>query len=274
MNISIIISTYNNGPAFDVCLQSVVQNNHRNIEIILADDGTTNPDSLARIDKWCSAGLGKIIHAKQPDKGFRLARSRNNAVRFSTGKILLFMDHDIILPYCFIDVFLQCMISGWFAAARRVKLDAEVTTQVLKKDRLVKGLFTAKFAYEAWRRNLPGWRYLLPLRNRRPGGTPQYFKGMSGFCIGIHRKDFLSVDGFDNSFEEYGVEDWDFMARCNNRGIFGGYLPRTATTLHLWHNEKKHDSNNSGYDRLDEVLKRKICLPRSGYSSLTPMPLT
>lgn len=43
-----------------------------------------------------------ILHAWQEDKGFRLAESRNNALRMAHGDYIVFIDGDIIMERHFI----------------------------------------------------------------------------------------------------------------------------------------------------------------------------
>ncbi|AGF79908.1 glycosyl transferase [Desulfocapsa sulfexigens DSM 10523] len=268
MKISVILATYNCGKQLDCCVQSIIDNNDPFVEIIFADDGSSNPESLERLKKWEEVAPFRIVRAWQEDKGFRLARSRNNAVSFANGEILLFIDHDILLPNDFFKTLRKHMIPGWFIGGRRVKLDERISSELLSGKCTCSSLQGFFFAFQAMQKRLPGWRYLFPLRNRQPGGVPQNFRGMAGFCIATYKTDFFTIDGFDSSFEGYGVEDWDFMARLNNSGISCGFLPRKGTVYHLWHPEKPDDLKSIAYKILDDVEKSCKTLPSKGFSKL------
>jgi len=266
--VSVIVATYNGTRQLDRCLRSIIATAETDIEIILADDGTNAPESLKLIDHWMGHADVPITLAKQSDKGFRLARSRNNAVSKSHGDILLFLDHDIILPTTFFRTLRKNMVPGWFAAGRRVKLDFDTTERFYNRELSPKDFFNSRFAIHAFQKRFPGWRYLFPTRNRRPGTKPQPFEGMSGFCIATFRSDFFAVDGFDGAYQSYGVEDWDFLARLINNGTHGGYLPRAATTVHLWHRESPTDTKSPAYDKLRTVIANRTTLPEVGFSKL------
>lgn len=266
--ISIILATYNGTRQLDLCLKSIIGTSEKDLEIVIADDGTCKKESIDLVERWKRNSAVRILHAKQEDKGFRLARSRNNAVSISSGEVLLFLDHDIILPPTFITSLRKCMKKDWFASGRRVKLDKETTEELYSGKILATDLFTSRFAFKAFYRRLPGWRYLFPTRNRKPGTKPQPFEGMSGFCIATNRSDFLAVDGFDGAYMSYGAEDWNFLARLINNGTNGGYLPKAATTAHLWHDESLLSKESPDYQKLRNVVRNKTIRPEIGYSKL------
>lgn len=268
MKLSIIISTYNCDEAFDLCMSSVSDQYCKNIEVVIADDGSSNPESLARLLFWeKNLGLEYKI-ANQVDKGFRLARSRNNAVQYSSGDILLFLDHDIILPRNFCEVLLDCMVPKWFVAGRRLKLDNKISEELKNRERTVASLNSVQFKMYAMSNRMPGWRYILPfLRDRRPGLTDQPYQGMSGFCIAAYREDFLAVNGFDNSYVGYGIEDWDLLVRLKHYGCKGGYLPGRATVYHLWHKECGQCSPKN-HERHNNVVNNRIIWAVDGYINL------
>ncbi|GIW73582.1 MAG: hypothetical protein KatS3mg103_0104 [Phycisphaerales bacterium] len=62
------------------------------------------------------------------------------------------------------------------------------------------------------------------------------------------------------------------MARLNNAGVHGGYLPRSATVMHLWHKEAPHDLDGPGYQMLREVEATKAVRARIGFSTLDHEP--
>ena len=266
--ISLILATYNGFQQLDKCLAAIHLCDDPNLEIVIADDGSSKKETSEIIEKWKLQTKFPFLHARQEDKGFRLAQSRNNAVSISNGAILLFLDHDIILPPRFFKYFRNSMKTGWFAAGRRVDLDNELTQRVYSNELKQSELFTYRFAMTAYKRKLSGRRYLLPTRNRKPGTKPQPFGGMAGFCFGVFRDDFFAIDGFDSTYTGYGVEDWDFFARLNNNGVNGGFLPIAATVAHLWHKEAISDSDNPAYRKLDKIVEDKIVFPCKGFSNL------
>lgn len=273
-DISVILATYNGADQLECCTRSLMATGDTNVEVLIADDGSSNQRTFEIIEGFKKAAPFPVLHAWQEDIGFRLARSRNNAVKHASGEFLLFLDHDLLLPRTFFKTLRGTIRTGWFVGGRRVKLDTERSKRLLEGSMEPRSLFSWKFALQARQERLGGWRYLFPLRDRTPGTTPQPFRGMSGFCIGAWRKDFDAIDGFDDRYRGYGVEDWDFMARLNNAGVHAGYLPRAATVMHLWHKETPHDLEGPGYQMLAEIENKGVTRAQIGYSSLNEEPAT
>ncbi len=88
--VSVIIPVYRVERYLDECVQSVVRQTYRALEIILVDDGS--PDSCpAMCDTW--AGRDERIRVIHKTNG-GAADSRNAGVRCCSGEWLLFLDAD------------------------------------------------------------------------------------------------------------------------------------------------------------------------------------
>ena len=88
---SVIIPTYNCGKYISKCLDSIINKNYDNIEIIIVDDGSS--DDTFKIVKKYKNNYKKIIKAyKHSHKG--VSSSRNFAMKKSSGEYLVFVDGD------------------------------------------------------------------------------------------------------------------------------------------------------------------------------------
>ena len=88
---SVIIPTYNCGKYISKCLDSIINKNYDNIEIIIVDDGSS--DDTFKIVKKYKKNYKKIIKAyKHSHKG--VSSSRNFAMKKSSGEYLVFVDGD------------------------------------------------------------------------------------------------------------------------------------------------------------------------------------
>lgn len=88
--ISIIVAIYNVEPYIERCIDSILVQNYKNLEIILVDDGSTDScsricDNYAKIDNRI-----KVIH--QPNLG--LSEARNSGIKIAMGKYVAFVDGD------------------------------------------------------------------------------------------------------------------------------------------------------------------------------------
>lgn len=88
--ISIIIPVYNVEKYLNKCLNSVIEQTYKNIEVILIDDGST--DNSGKIcDEYAKNDIRiKIIH--QQNGG--VSTARNNGLEHATGKYITFVDSD------------------------------------------------------------------------------------------------------------------------------------------------------------------------------------
>lgn len=88
--ISIIIPVYNVEKYLDKCVESVVNQTYRNLEIILVDDGS--PDNCPKMcDEWAANDSRiKVIHLENTG----VANARNTALRMAAGDYVGFVDGD------------------------------------------------------------------------------------------------------------------------------------------------------------------------------------
>lgn len=94
--VSIVIPVYNVELYLDRCLESVINQDYENIEIILVDDGSTD-DSPNICDRYKNKfpNLVKVIH--QENQGASLTRLKG--IKESTGEFMMFVDSDdYVLP--------------------------------------------------------------------------------------------------------------------------------------------------------------------------------
>lgn len=97
--ISIIIPIYNVEKYLTECLQSLLAQTYKNLEIILVDDGS--PDNCGKIcDKYAKKDSRiKVLHKKNGG----LSDARNNGINIATGKYICFIDSDDYVDKCFIE---------------------------------------------------------------------------------------------------------------------------------------------------------------------------
>lgn len=93
--ISIIVPVYNVEPYLNRCLDSILHQSYRDVEIILVDDGSTDAspsicDEYARLDNRV-----KVIHQENGGLSF----ARNVGLDYASGEYIAFIDgDDYILP--------------------------------------------------------------------------------------------------------------------------------------------------------------------------------
>ena len=101
--ISVIVPVYNVQEYLKKCIDSIIKQTYKNIEIILVDDGSTDNsgkicDEYKKIDKRI-----KVIHKE--NKG--LSDARNVGIDIATGKYVTFIDSDDFVS----DIYIEYMYS-------------------------------------------------------------------------------------------------------------------------------------------------------------------
>lgn len=88
--VSIVVPVYNSEKYLEACLDSVVNQSYKNIEIILVDDGSTD-GSVEIVDLYATRDERvKVIH----NKNHGVSYSRNYGIKMATGSKVLFIDSD------------------------------------------------------------------------------------------------------------------------------------------------------------------------------------
>lgn len=87
--ISVIIPVYNAEKYIRKCIESVLNQTYRNLEIILIDDGSTD-NSYSVCQEYNNNSSVKIIHKENEG----VSKARNYGIDISNGKYLIFIDAD------------------------------------------------------------------------------------------------------------------------------------------------------------------------------------
>lgn len=95
IKVSVIIPVYNVQKYLDQCVESIINQSYKNMEIILVDDGATD-NSPEMIDRWSEKDT-RIITIHKTNGG--LSSARNAGLEIITGDAVFFLDSDdIVLP--------------------------------------------------------------------------------------------------------------------------------------------------------------------------------
>ena len=246
---SVIVATYEWPDALDVMLQALSDQSDRGFEVVVADDGS-GAEVSAVVERWGDVFDGRVLHSWQQDDGYRRARSLNQAALAATGTYLLFVDSDCLPRRRFIESVRRAAVPGWFLASKRLNMSAGLSRRVLKERVPVWRWSALRWFSTAPREVIVAPReaarpgLLLPVRDRRRPWRPEQpdfvppYNGY-GFCLGVGRRDFERVNGFETRFTGWGGEDVELAIRLRRAGLRCGWPGRQATLLHLWHEERK-----------------------------------
>ncbi len=103
--ISVIIPVFNVEKYLDSCLESVLSNTYRDIEVICVNDGSTD-GSLDILRKW-KAKDSRIIIVSHENRG--LPEARNSGLAVARGDYTAFIDSDDLVHPQYFQSLLDCM---------------------------------------------------------------------------------------------------------------------------------------------------------------------
>jgi len=94
--VSIILVTHNNSPHLEPCLDSIFSQDFQDYEVIIVDNGSTDTHHLRIKENYPNATLMLNRDNLGPCK------ARNQGIAKASGKFILCLDHDVILPSNFL----------------------------------------------------------------------------------------------------------------------------------------------------------------------------
>ncbi|HWY24865.1 MAG TPA: glycosyltransferase family 2 protein [Nevskia sp.] len=255
--ISLIVTTYEWPQALSRVLECLDRLDDPRFEIVVADDGS-GPATAAAIEAFKRTSRIPLQHSWQPHRGFRAAESRNRAVAKSRGDYLIFLDGDCLARPDFLAAHRALAEDGWFVAGNRALLS----------QRFSAGLLDSPQAVADWSaRPLGGWlgarlrgdiNRLAPMIHLPAGwqrkNKPREWRGAKTCNLAVWRKDFLGIDGFDESYVGWGHEDADLAVRLIRSGVLRKEGRFAASVLHLWHAAAPRQGLSANEGRLAEII--------------------
>lgn len=200
--VSVIIPFYNAGRFLPQTLDSLRAQTYTDWDLVIVDDGSTDPHSLQLLDALKSQGLNII---RKPNGG--PASARNVGLNAVSGEWVLALDSDDLIHPTYL----------------------ERTLAVVEKDPDLAVVCTPIILHtEDLSTPIGVWvplgldRDLLPYVN--VGATAQ--------CL-LNREKVLSVGGYNEDLAVKGVEDWDLWCRLAGAGYRGSVIPEFLLTYRV-----------------------------------------
>ena len=216
-------------------------------EVVIVDDGSRPP-----LEQPSSLLDVTVLH--QEDRGFGLARARNNGARASKYDILVFLDCDMIPEADLLAAHARWhhVVADAVTQGTYVRVSAEGVEPAVVRNRpdSVERLFAERDFDPPWIE-----RHMARTANFT-SKHDDIFRAASGGNLGVRKDFYATVGGYDESFTRYGLEDTEFMYRAH---IQGGLLVPAKEAL-AWHQDR-WDEDGSDRDRKQDehtVQLRKV----------------
>ncbi len=255
MKTAVIVTTYNRPDALAAVLAGYQAQTDQDFELVVADDGSTN-ETLAVVQEHQRQSRYAVRHVWQEDRGFRAAAIRNRAIAATTAEYLILTDGDCIPSRQFVQRHKQLAEPGYFLGANRVLLSPDGTTRVLRERAPVHEWRWPQWARLWIRRDV---NRLLPLLTLPDGAfrtwASDQWKGIKTCNLSLWRSDLIRVNGLDESYEGWGLEDSDLIIRLLRSGVKHKTARYAAPVFHLWHQEHDRSRLQTNRQRLEELVQ-------------------
>jgi glycosyltransferase involved in cell wall biosynthesis len=179
--VSIIVPCYNGGRFLDQMLASLAAQTFRDFEIIIVDDGSTEPETIAKL-----ASLPADIRVVRQTNG-GLAAARNTGFREAGADIVLPLDCD------------DSLAPGFLSETVALLSAAPPDLGFVFTDMRATGAFGG----------------VLPRRFNR---FDQLFLNRLPYCLLLRKSAWAKVGGYDAMMRD-GYEDWEFNIRLTLAGF-------------------------------------------------------
>lgn len=264
MLICVIVTTYNRPDALAAVLAGYLAQRNAEFELIVADDGSTD-DTRRIVEAIKSHARFPVAHVWHENQGFRAAAIRNRALAATSADYIVFSDGDCVPAPRFVAQHQRLAERGWFVAGNRVLLSEDFTRRALR-DELPIHEWALSDWIGAWlKRDINRW---LPLVTLADGAfrkrAPQRWEGLKTCNLAAWRDDLLRVNGLDESYSGWGLEDSDLVIRLLHAGVRHKSARFAAPVFHLWHAENDRNRLAENRRRLDTVLNSQRTLAELG----------
>jgi len=253
-----VVLTYNRVDALIPALKALAVQCDERHEIVIADDGS-NAEAVESLRLQMPQFRCAVRHVWHPDRGFTASRARNLGALSSLGRYLVFLDGDCVPNPKFVEAHEALAQKGCFVNGNRVLLSERLTQQVTSGK--VDLTQAAAMDWFVWRlkgdiNKLAHLVYWPQAPGRRE--TKFRWKQIRSCNFALWKDDFLTVNGFDESFEGWGHEDADLVLRLHHLGLCrkNGFMG--TEVYHLWHGQNSRSSEDVNHQRVMDRIQTGI----------------
>lgn len=216
--VAVVIPCFNDGETLTETLASV--DRHAGPEVVVVDDGSTDPATLAILDQIREPGV-RVVR----QKNMGLAAARMTGVRETTAPLICPLDSD--------DLMAPGALADLVAA-----LEADTSAVLAWGDQRTIGAIDL---FQRRARRLDPWA--ISYVNHIPGGASL-----------IRREALLSVGGWTM---QTAYEDWDLLMSFAERGWRGIHVGRTTLLYRITEGRMLATAKQDHHDRLYSELRAR-----------------
>ncbi len=235
--VSIMIPTRNGRDILKQCIDSIHQlTDYPGYEIIVVDNNSDEPASLAYFEEIAKKGLARVIAYPHP---FNFSAINNFAARHASGSILLLLNNDIevISKDWLREMVSLALVPGTGCVGAMLYYPNEA----IQHAGIVLGIGgVAGHSHKFFGRGHSGYFGRLKL--------PQNVSAVTGACLMVAKTIYEEVGGFDEENLKIAFNDVDFCLRVQAAGYRNAWTPYAE----LYH----HESLSRGTENTPEKKAR------------------
>ncbi|MEZ0369314.1 MAG: glycosyltransferase [Candidatus Sericytochromatia bacterium] len=239
--VSVIIPTYNRARNLKNCLESLTWQDELAFDVIVCDDGSsdnTREVALSYTDRL------NLRYRWQEDLGFRAGEARNLGLLAARGKLIIFLDSDLVVPPDFVRAHAEAHARYGYA---KIVVNSFVW-RMLENDDADLGLPPAEYIPRHKDILKPDSRTRYELFDRKEPVEETYFLDSNAFSI--KREDLALVGGFDPEFICWGHEDTEMGYRIARFGFKMTFIRADAYHQYHYVSDTKDDERTENWKRL------------------------
>jgi glycosyltransferase involved in cell wall biosynthesis len=274
MRCAVVITTYNRPDALAAVLEGFLRQTDPHFELVVADDGST-AETRAVVQQFQAQAAFPLLHVWQEDLGFRAAAARNRALMATAAEYVIFTDGDCIPGPGFVAAHKQLAQPGRFLAGNRVLVSEAFTRELLARHLPVHTWSRWRWWVSRLRGQINRWAPLI----RLPDGAfrswqAQRWQGVKTCNLSAWRADLLRINGFDEAYSGWGMEDSDLVVRLLHAGVCHKSARFATPVFHLWHRENDRSRLPENQQRLQELLHARRVVAQQGCDQYAPPLVT
>lgn len=215
--VSIIITCYNYGKYLEESLDSVLNSDYDNFEVVLIDDGSKDLETIEKVNEIENRKIENLIIIKQENTGTAIAR--NNGLKASSGEYIIFLDADDKIDKNYIKECVNVLDNN-------LEVNFVYTSSIFFNDNKKVKIFNLKYNF-----------YSLLFRNYIP------------ITSMIRREALLFIGGYKHC----SYEDWELYINLSKNNFEGFYLNKYLFFYRVHSNSKQGNDDKNKQQNILEI---------------------
>jgi len=228
-------------------------------EVIVADDGSESETARELVSLSREIPF-RLLHVRQPDEGFRAARSRNNAIHLASGNVVAMLDQDTLPHRDWLSMHLAHVAGGRACIGHVLELSGQSASRITDNTVADGSFETVHPIEERARLDAMQRKYVMYACLRRVGLASKAKPKLRSCNVSLFIEDLERVNGFDEDYVGWGQEDDDLGRRLYGAGVRPLVVVNKALVSHMPHSERhpdrwKEGANIDRYQAMDFPLR-------------------